>query len=475
LTQCPFDALPLAEHALDSRYTYSLFQEVLSVLDFLYENNIGGINISSTNILLEDPSLGSLRFWLTGISSARPVSEDEIEERHSTDVKMALQAFAGLSGGPIYFQDRIANSIFTTFLLQLQGKHLLAKEVLDALRSLNSDEGYFPFRSLNLEKAFFVDLIRFRGQNYYQKSELAEIAWALFARSPGGSKNAHSKIMSTKSTKAEGLPGHEKHLLHSTDAHILFRRLGEELNEFRSDAKIRHKRESDEMESIKQEIRIPIRVTCCLLSDKWWNLSHLKRAVLQADSLQVGNADPYVEVGGNLNYDGIYVKLNKFEEACHLLQVSPPSPSELDSDHRMDLPLIQPGQILLADENLFGTAIFKRSSRTMYYAGKEYPEDHVLQLFPQNAFEDLHRGILQSRHPPQIQEWLGQPSPVVVGSECQSLTESLDNDSTALAFNAHNRNKEPTAKILITRTEAHSDSQNSIQAWISMQHNRRRH
>ncbi len=448
LTACPFDASPLADvielEPLDDRTAYVLLREILSALDSLYKKSIADIAISSTNILVADLSPENPCFWLTAISSARIMSGDKIKEKHSADVDIAIRMIADARGGPIYFQDPAANAIFTGFLQGLQSKPLSAKEILDEFETLTDGVAYSPFKSESLTKLFSIKIFQVDDQDYYRKTELASIARALFASTAIGSQQAHTSVLSSKPRGS--LPGHDgEQLLHWKEAQTLFRRLDELVAfEFLSSLEPARKREKEkereqERESVR-DFKIQVRITYHEPS-KMWNLSQLMDVIRPTDLLEVRDQNHYVEVGGDAECEGLYVDLPTFEHACDLLGVSPPSkPEGYDADggaNQFRSVSSHKGDLVLADKKLLGTAIFKRSSRTMHYGGTEYSEATRVQVFPQGTFEGLHRGILQSKYPPQSLGNLcqGQPAKDFPGSQCQSLTETQTEDS--LKFTRH--------------------------------------
>lgn len=437
LTACPFDTLPLADaiecEPLNDRTAYALFRGILSALADLYKNGIADIAISSANILVADLSPENPRFWLTGISSGRPISEDKIKERHSADVNAAMRIIKDARDGPDYFQDPAANAIFTGVLQALESKPLSATEILDKFETLTDGDAYFPFKSENLIKVFPIKLFQFGDQAYL-------IARALFARTAKGSQQAYTRVLSTK--PRESLPGHEgEQLLHWEEAQTLFRRLDEivgfgfwsSLEPARKKKRERGREEEREGESVR-DFRIQMRITYHAPS-KMWNLSQLRNAIPPTDLLEITDPNHYVEVGGDAECEGLYIDFLTFEHACRLLRVSPPPNfPESAADPRADQfrsVNSYKGDLVLADEKLLGTAIFKRSSRTMYYGGTEYSEANAVQLFTQGTFEGLHRGISQSRYPPQSLKIFcqGQSTQDIPESLCQSLTESLSEDS----------------------------------------------
>lgn len=475
LTACPFDSHSLADvigdEPLNDRTAYTLLRETLSTLDYLYKKGIAGITLSPTSIQVADLSPENPRFWLTGISSARPILRGKIKERHSADVDMAMRIIADARGGPDYFQDPVANIIFTGLLQALQSESLSAQEILAKFEILVGQDVSFPFKSENLTRAFSIKRFQLDDQVYYRKIELARIARALFAQTAKGSQQAYTRILSTKPSKI-----HEgEHLLHWGVAQKVFRRLDKDVTigfwtRLEPATKTKRGREGggEGKEKCIQDFDIQIRITYHAPS-RMWNLSQLINAIGPIDFPEIEDANHYVEVGGDAACEGLYVDLPTFERACRLLRVSPPKSSENDPNPKAEQFrfVSSKGDLVLADEQLLGTAIFRRSSRTLYYGGTEYPEGRAVQLFPQGTFENLHHGISESRCPPQSLKILcqGQPAQDFPESQCLSLTESQSDDGLAFKRRCASPNPDrgPAKKKTLT------------EQWLTEQSTRRRY
>jgi hypothetical protein len=474
LTACPFDALPLGDvipaEPLDDRTTYALLQGLLSALHYLFEHSIAGLALSSSNILAIDLSPENPRFWLTGVSSARPIPGSKIKESHATDVGIAMRVVADIHGRSSCFQDPVANAIFTDFLQSHQSGPLSAKEILHEFNTLTCGKADFPFKSKPLTANFSIKRFQLDGHAYYRKTELAQIASALFAQTVEGSQQACMKVLSTKSRKS--LPDYEgEQLLHLEEMQTLFQRLGKTMGiNFwpRPEPKKKKRGREEGGESI-QDFCVQIRISYHAPS-KMWNLSQLINATRPTDPLNISDLDSGVEVGGDVECEGLYVDPSIFESACRLLRVSPPAKfPESDDDGRAKRFRSAGGQrddLVLADAKLLGTATFRRSSRTVSYGGTEYSETNALQLFTHAAFGGLHRAISQSRFLPQSLKILcqGQPVKVFPESQCRSLTESQSEG--LFAFTKHRQARHKTDQ------EQHKES---TENWVREQLKRRRH
>ena len=474
---CPFDTLPLADaiqyEPLDDRARYALLQEVLRTLDEIYKKGIANVTITWSNVLVARLSPDKPLFWLTGISSARVMSEDTIKETHSTDVYTAMRTIGRTHGGADYFEDPAANAILTGFLQSLPSTPLSARDILDGFQTLTHGLADFPFKSSYLEKEFSAEQFRFGDQAYYRKTELALIAQALFGQTAKKSQQAYTRILSTK--PSEKLPGHEgEQLLNWQDASTLFRRLGSTLGIRFWPALELEREKKREREGVGRSTRaFPIRIQITNHApSQMWNLSQLTNAVRPTDSLEIGDPDHCVEVGGDAECEGLYVDLSTFGHACRLLYVSPPpeSPqSDLEPNPRGDLfqsVNSHEGDLVLVDKKLLGTAIFKRSSRTMHYGGTDYSEASAMQRFSQDIFDDLHRGISQSRRPaPTLKELCqGQPAQNFSESQCQSLTESQSGELLP-----------STRRQLRRRNQRQGQPEKLTEDWVNEQSKRRRH
>lgn len=429
LTECPRDAYPLGDflpdEPLNSRAAYVLLHEIFSTLAELFRNRIAHGAITLDNILVEDLSPENPRFWLIGFSSFGLIPEDRIRESHSADVRMALQTIDEARVRSDRFEDPVANKIFNRFFQTTRSKLLTAQEVLDEFNTLTDGKVDFPFKSADLTKIFSLEQFQFGGQLYYRKTELAAIARALYAQNARKGQQASEAVLCTKSN--EILPGHEdENLLDGKAVQSIFERL-DTFNDiqFWLEAEPKRKRDAHHM----QDFRIPIQITYHAPS-MMWNLSQLINTIRPTSLLELGEPEDCVEVGGKAEFEGLYVDLATFQRACEALGVSPPaqtSNSDLDSrTSQFRSVSSNQGDMVLAEEKLLGAAIFRRSSGTMCYGGKEYTEANMLELCRLHQFEGLGLGILQCRLPAQRVEELcqGQPTQELSESQCQSLTES---------------------------------------------------
>lgn len=79
-----------------------------------------------------------------------------------------------------------------------------------------------------------------------------------------------------------------------------------------------------------------IRVACYTPSSMW-NLSRLGTSMRLLDPLSFGSPRRYIEVGGDPQFEDIYVDLDTFRHACDLPGVSsPPYPQDNYPDPRAD-------------------------------------------------------------------------------------------------------------------------------------------
>ncbi|PGH31945.1 hypothetical protein GX50_05273 [[Emmonsia] crescens] len=432
LTSCPFDALPFAElfeyELRDDRTTYTLLQGILSALHILFEGGVAGVAITSKNVIIDDPHPGSPQFWLTGVSSARLITEDEIKEKHSTDVKAAMRIFTEDRESQNYFQHPVVNSAFTEILEGPQSKPLSAQYILDKFATLTRGDVDYRFKPSYLAAKIPAKRFRSSGQTYYQKTEIGRVASAIFSQTAEESQQAYTKVLSTKSRYAiHGYEGNQ--LLHREEVHTLFERLGKSpAFDFGLPEK-KPKGDREEGDDGMEEICFTMQISCHAPSNMW-NISQLINAIRPIDSLDIGDPDLSVEVGGDANCEGLYVDFNFFENACRLLHVIPPTKfPESPGDKRAKnfrSACNQEDNILVADRRLLGGAILKRSPRTMYHCSTEFSEAEVLEQFPSTTFGGLHRALFQSRCPPHNLKSLcqGRPGEDFPESQCGKLTES---------------------------------------------------
>jgi hypothetical protein len=461
LTDCPHDAVSLADRIsyepLDDRTTYVLLQGILSAIRVLFNNGITHGAITSSNILVADLSPKNPRFWLTGFLPTRPMSQDKIKESHSADVGRALRTIAEACGDSDYFEDPAANTIFAGFLQALQSKTLSIKEILDEFNTLTYGSVDTPFQRVYLSKVFLIEQVQFDDQVYYWKIELAQMARAFLAQNTEKSQAAYENILRTKSRKnLSDRAG--KELLHSNEAEKLFCRLG---MDFDVCAKLRPKRKRHCI----YELPIRIQLTHHAPSGMW-NLSQLINAIPPTELLDIGNLKDCVEVGGDTKSEGLYVDFSTFEHACRLLGVSLPESNPNPGANQFQLVNSGNGDLVLVEEKLLGTPIFRRSSRTMYYGSTEYSEASALQLCIERNFESLRRGILQSRHPPQSVEELyqRQQTQEFPESKFQSLTESQSENMLDFHFRPR-----------VCSTQHQDQLERSTEDWVDEQTQRMRY
>lgn len=290
LTECPRDAYPLGDfipdQPLNSRAAYVLLHEILSTIAKLLSKGIVHGAITLDNILVEDLSPENPRFWLIGFSSFEPISEDRIRERHSADVRMALQTISEAQVRSDCFQDPVANKIFNRFFQTTRSKLLTTQEVLGAFNTLTHGKVDFPFKSANLTKVFSLEQFQFGGQLYYRKTELAAIAQALYAQNASKRQQASESVLCTKPNAI--LPGHEDEtLLHGKAVQSIFNQL-DKLNDiqFWLEVEPKRKREAHRV----QDFRIPIQITYHAPS-MMWNLSQLINAIRPTSLLELGEPE----------------------------------------------------------------------------------------------------------------------------------------------------------------------------------------
>lgn len=253
---------------------------------------------------------------------------------------------------------------------------------------------------------------------------------AALARESERCSKAYHKILCTKSS--EGLTSEGEELLHWKETQTLFHRIGLlEGIDFQAEIEPNRKRPRRSL----LEFKIPVRITYHTPS-RMWNLSQLTNAIPPNESLETVNPQHCVEVRGDPELEGLYVDFNTFQHACELLGVSvPASALDSDADPRAEQFLsvdMREGDLVIAEEKLLlGIAMFKRSSRTMYYGDMTYSEVTALQLCTEHDLGNMHRGIIQSSYPPQNIKALCRRRRTQESCETErySLTESDDPDS----------------------------------------------
>ena len=454
--------LILDDGYLDQREAYTLLDGLLSTTNYLInEGRLHG-DIASKNILVEDLSPKNPRFWLTGFASAMPLTTHMTETERAADAHMVMQTIATVRPSPNYFEDPIANDIFTEAFQAFPDTIYTGKHIRDRLTGLTHGKGDFPFQEHRLRKVFTIDQFSFRDHTYYLKSDVARAIWAMLAYNISECQEAYDKVLRTKpSTTASQTLGKEVlrweeaqkliHLYCATDC-LDYPKLAPKRNT-RMDC--------------TRKFSISIRVTCYTPSSMW-NLSRLVTSMRLLDPVSFGKPKRYIEVGGGSKFEGSYVDLDTFRHACDLLDVSPPpAPNDTCPDPRADeFSSVDSysGDLVLVEEGLLlGAAIFKRSSRTMVYGGMEFSENDAVELSKKHKFEGLQNGLQRSGTAPQDidrlwQEW---PTQKVPESQYESLTESAD----TLRF-SWRRSPRPT--------KGQAQSKNYIEEWVGEQMKRRR-
>ncbi|PGH06122.1 hypothetical protein GX51_02509 [Blastomyces parvus] len=472
LTSCPFHALPLAElldfEQRDDRTTYALFEGILSTLHSLFKGSVAGVDITSSNILIEDLHPESPQFWLTGLSSARPLPEDEIEESHSADVKATMRIFTEGRENDNYFQHPVANSTFNEFLETSQSGPVSARVILDKFATLSQTNGDYRFSICYLTAKIAVNKLQSCGLTYYHKLGIARVASALFSETVEQSENAYNNVLCTKSRYT--LHGYEgNQLLHREEVHKLFERLGKSpAYDFGLPEKTWiSKGTMGEVVENMEEICVSMQISCHAPSNMW-NIPQLIHAVRPVDPLDIRDPEFAVEVGGDADCEGFYVDFNCFENACRLLKVIPPAQFPKTPGDRQAKNFIsasnQDDNVLVADKKLLGAAIIKRSSRIMHHCGTEFSEDEALEQFPKTTFEGLHRAFSQSGCPPYNLELMcrGQPGEEFPESQCKNITES------------HSSSPRSFSTLRARRIAGRPHSKARVAQWISEQATRRR-
>ena len=447
---------------LHQREAYTLLDGLLSATNYLINEGLLHGDITSNNILVEDLSPKIPRFWLTGFASAKPVSTHMTETERAADVHMVVQMIASVRPGPKYFEDPIANDIFTETFQAFPDTTLTAKQILDRFNELTHGKGDFPFRVHRLTKVFAMEQFTFRDHTYYLKNDVARAIWAMLAHDVSGCQEAYDKVLRTKpSVQASQALGEE--LLCWEDAQKLIQMYS--AKDCLDYPKLAPKWNS--RTHCTRNFPISIHVTCYTPSSMW-NLSRLVTSMRLLDPVSFGKPKRYVEVGGDSEFEGSYVDLETFRDACDLLDVSsPPCPKDTYSDPRSEEFLSvdsYSGDMVLVEEGLLlGAAIFKRSSRTMIYGGIELSEISALELSKQRNFKGLQHGLQQSGTAPQDTDRLWQAWPTQRASESQyeSLTESED----TFRF---------TSRRAPDPTEGQAQSKNYIEEWVGEQMKRRR-
>ncbi|KLJ06232.1 hypothetical protein EMPG_10342 [Blastomyces silverae] len=455
----------------DDRTTYALFECILSTLHSLFSNGVAGVAITSSNILVEDLHPGSPQFWLTGVSSARPLPENEIEESHSADVKAVMRIFTEDRESQNYFQHPVANSFFAEFLDASKSGALSAQRILDKFASATQADADHRFKQCYLTAKVAVERVQSNGQTYYQKAGVARVASALFSETADGSQEAYTKVLSTRSRYR--ISGYEEYqLLHREEVHKMFERLGRspayDFGAHERKQKPRRTGNREEADRGMQEICLKMPISSHAPSNMW-NILQLINAIRPAHSLDIGDPEFAVEVGGDANCEGFYVDFNYFENACRLLHVIPPAkfPESPDDDSpakSFRSACNQEDNIVVADKKLLGAAVLKRSSRSMYHCGTEFSETEILDQFPRVTFEGLHRAIFRFNCPPYDLRLLcqEQPEEALPESQCVNMTES-------------HSSRPPSFSILRARRIAgRPRSKARVAEWVSEQATRRR-
>ena len=454
--------LILDDGYLNQREAYTLLDGLLSTTNYLINQGLLHGDITSNNILVEDLSPKNPRFWLTGFASARPVSTHMIETERATDVHMVMKTIASVLPGPDYFEDPVANAIFTETFQAFPGTTLTAKQILDRFNALTHGEGDFPFQVHRLTKVFTMDQFKVRDHTYYLKSDVARVIWAMLAHDAPGCQEAYDKVLRTKpSVHASQALG--KELLRWEDAQKLFHIYSPK--ECLDYPKLEPK--GTNRTNCSRNFPISIHVTC-YTSCSMWNLSRLVTSMRLLDPVSFGKPKRYIEVGGDLQFEGSYVDLDTFRHACDLLDVSSPSyPKDTYPDPRSDdFSSVDSysGDLVLVEKGLLlGAAIFKRSSKTMFYGGIEFSEISAVELSKQRNFKGLQHGLQQSGTAPQDIDRLWQTWPIQRAPESQyeSLTESAD----TFRF---------TWRQAPDSTQGQAQSKNYIEEWVGEQMKRRR-
>ena len=447
---------------LDQREAYTLLSGLLSATDYLINEGFLHGDITSNNVLVEDLSPNTPRFWLTGFAFAGPVSTHMIETERATDVHMVMQTIASVRPGPDYFEDPVANAIFTEVFQAFPDTIHTARQVLDRFNALTLGREDFPFQETCLRKVFAIDQFRFGDHSYYLKSDIARCVWAMLAHDTLGCQEAYDKVLRTKpSVKASQAIG--KELLRWEDAQKLFEIYSpKECLDYP-----RLKPKGNSRTHCTRNFPISIHVTCYTPSSMW-NLSRLVTSMRLLDPVSFGKPERYIEVGGDAQFEGSYVDLDTFRRACDLLDVSPPvCPKDTYTDPRSDeFSSVDSysGDLVLVEKGLLlGAAIFKRSSKTMFYGGMEFSEISAVELSKQRNFKGLQNGLQRSGTAPQDIDRLGQgwPTQRAPESQYESLTESAD----TFRF-TWSRAPDPT--------QGQAESKNYIAEWVGEQMKRRR-